>query len=103
MAGVEVDEWLWVLGIDPDLAYNAGVYRAHELLAEDIYTLGLRGVSLMWMGWGEVTRLLTNLMSGDEIVVGENALAFVMVIVIIVVERLTKEVLNHWLEFHSRR
>jgi hypothetical protein len=47
------------------------------------------------MGWGEVIRLLTNLMPGDEIVVCENALAFVTVIFIVVVERLTKEVLNH--------
>lgn len=57
----------------------------------------------MGMGWGEVIRFLTNLMSGDEIVVCENALPFVMVIFIVVVERLTKEVLNRWLEFHSRR
>lgn len=41
LAGVEIDEWFGVLGIDPDLAYHASVYRAHELLAEDIDTLCL--------------------------------------------------------------
>jgi hypothetical protein len=33
---VEVEVWLWVIGIYPDLSQYPGVYCAHELLPNDI-------------------------------------------------------------------
>jgi hypothetical protein len=40
MQRVEIREWLWFQGIPPNLAENADVDGAHELLAEDVETVG---------------------------------------------------------------
>lgn len=39
MLGVEVDEWLWIVRVDPDLAEDAHVDGAHELLSQDVETV----------------------------------------------------------------
>lgn len=73
--GVEVDEWLGMVGVYPELTEDANVDGTHELLAYDI-------------------EAVCNMALDDKLVVFERALAQVSVMFVIVIVRLTKEVLG---------
>lgn len=71
MLCVEVHVRLWVIGMDPNLAQDSSVNGAHELLSQDVQTVG-------------------HVPSDDKIVVLESPLTELVVVIVVVVERLAQ-------------
>jgi hypothetical protein len=71
--GIEVDEWLGMVGVYPELTEDANIHGAHELLPYDI-------------------EAVCDMPFDDELVVFERALAQVSVMFVIIIVCLAKEV-----------